>query len=114
MPKSKDPNDYDWECMYNHTPQWMRDLENELDACMRTYDDKQTEGQSTYSKLINILDEYNELTEKEEDFKNEDAFSIYGIEDRKAELVQEFIKIHEPFRKEAEELKAMKLLEDDE
>lgn len=99
MAKSKNNNAYDWECMYNHTPQWMKDLENELDSIMT--DDEQDKH---YSASIRILDEYNDLTDKEEN-PNEDAFSIYGIEERKAELVQEFIKLHEPFRKQAEELK---------
>lgn len=83
----------DWECMYVHSPKWLNELETALCACMSIAD---------ANRCISILDEYNQLTEREES-QEEDAFSIFGIEEEKFRLVNEFIALNEKYKKEAQE-----------
>ncbi len=86
--------DIQWECVYNHLPKWMIELEEALSACMSDED---------MDKASVLLDRYNTLTIKEKN-KNEDAFSLYGVEAEKEEIINQIIKIEEKYRAEAEEL----------
>lgn len=87
-------NKMDWECMANHLPEWIDELDGAISACMSKKD---------MDRSLAILSRYNELTDKEED-NNEDGYSVFGIEDEKQDLVNEFIAIHEKYKKEAESL----------
>src|SRR5688572_24290381 len=85
---------YDHECAANHFPDWVDKLSTTLHACMS---DKER------SRTHLILVEYNELIDREED-PDEDGHSLFGVENEKQELIEEYIKICEKYREEAETL----------
>lgn len=87
-------NKMNWECMANHCPDWLENLDNAITACMSKGD---------LERCNVILERYNILSEKEES-NNEDGYSLYGVEDEKQDLVNEFIAIHEKYKSEAESL----------
>lgn len=91
-------NKVNWECMANHCPEWLEKNAIALTACMSKDD---------INRCDDILDRYNELTKKEESGE-EDGFSLYGIEDEKWDLTNEFIALHIKYKAQAMQLEYWK------
>lgn len=83
---------YDWECMDNHLPDWIDKYDVQLTYLM---------SQEDSDRAIQIMDEYNQLTTREENTEEEDGFTLYGVEAQKDELVKEFIAICDKYKTEA-------------
>jgi len=77
-----------WECVANHLPDWIEDNDVQLHSEMTPQE---------LDRMEVLLDMYNSLSDKEES-KDEDAFSIYGIEDEKQGIVDEIISIYEKYK----------------
>jgi hypothetical protein len=81
-------NKVEWECISNHLPDWIEENDDALFACM-TKEERE--------RILIIINRYNELSEREES-NDEDGYSLYGVEDEKADLVKEFVSVNEKYK----------------
>lgn len=82
---------YDWECVANHLPEWIEELDMELLAVMSNED---------YTRIDGMIERYNELIDTETE-NSEDGSGIFGIEAEKEELIRDMVKIYEKYFEQA-------------
>ena len=92
-----------WECMYNHFPKWVIDLENALDAIMSNSKNPDPQVKVDNARMMVLLDRFNKLTDYENKYSNE-PHKLYGVDNEKEEITTEVIAIYTRYRKEAEQL----------